>query len=576
MVNPWCQDTSLEAWCRSNGQLGHCPAPQCRQGGTPPPGLEACLKGPGGSPWTYVGEDQYQGQHNLKGIHNARVSDSIKPSAVVFVKEASHVTHAVSCAYQFQLPVYGRSGMNQYEASCTEDTGAGCVIIDTNNLDQFVWARDGCQNGAAGCFVEMGPGVSLGAAYIKLSKRNYTIPAGSCAQVRVAGLTLGGGKGWLSRKHGMLMDTLVSITAVLLNGTQVHASAAVHPHLFWLARGGGGAIFPGVVTAFSFAVVPMPQSLATYQMKWDWSSLSTECRAKVMANWYDQLAIDNDNDVWAGLTIRNGGVEDPLSFSDWGVYEQGSRGNWVKELVIDVMYYGSDKDGMEQKLRNVSPSGCIAGKLGPSNPNKHWIDMVKSGNCEDITNCDLEGLTNNCGWLLQDGQRPTHTDCIGPNPWYHRLLAYRSLIVGKESAVPQGVWNTLAQLDVSRSGFWINFTPTNGVTAEVPSNATAYPHRDAGYVTMQQVMISDTFVDIEARMLESATMMTRLTAEVPAAGYYNYLDRNMNQYGAIPREAYYGTNADLVDTYLKEYTVGVNPNGCERCDSWELRGRAGV
>jgi len=200
----------------------------------------------------------------------------------------------------------------------------------------------------------------------------------------------------------MLMDTLVSITAVLLNGTQVHASAAVHSHLFWLARGGGGAIFPGVVTALSFAVVPMPQSPATYAMRWDWSALSTECRVRVMANWYDQLATDGDNDVWAGLTIRNGGGEDPKRYSDWGVYEQGNgRKGGVKELVVDVIYYGSDKDGMEQKLKSVSPSGCDAGMFGPSNPNNTWMDMVKGGNCDDIhKDCDLEALENNCGWLL--------------------------------------------------------------------------------------------------------------------------------------------------------------------------------
>jgi len=564
-------------WCGSSPQ-------NCGQCGGTWGDLEACLKGPGGSPWTYVGEDQYQGQDNLKGIHNARVSDSIKPSAIVFVKEASHVTYAVSCAYQFQVPVYGRSGMNQYEASCTDDTGAGCVIIDTNNLDQFAWARDGCQNGAAGCFVEMGPGVSLGTAYTKLSKRNYTIPGGSCAQVRVAGLTLGGGKGWLSRKHGIMSDTLVSITAVLLNGTQVHASAAVHAHLFWLARGGGGAIFPGVVTALSFAVVPMPQSFAIYTMKWDLDFLNTECRVKVMTNWYDQLATDSDNDVWSGMTLRTGNKTDELTFSDSGAYQQrtgvGVDEETVRQLVIDVMYYGNKdgiKDGMEQRLRNLSPLGCSVGEVGnETNPNISWIDMVKSGNagdnCDPQGKCNLEGLNNNCGWLLQDGQKPTHTDCIGPNQKYDVQLAYRSLIIGKGSAVPQGVWNTLAQLDVSRIGIWINFTPTNGVTAEMPSNATAYPHRDAGYVTMQQVMISETLADVNEQMLESATMMTRLTAEVPLAGYYNYLDKNMNQYGGTPREAYYGTNADRVDTYLREYTIGVNPNRCERCDSWELRG----
>merc|ERR1719189_1118018 len=321
----------------------------------------------------------------------------------------------------------------------------------------------------------------------------------------------------------------------------------------------------------------MPQSLATYTMRWDWSSLNTECRVKVMTNWYDQLATDSDLDVWSGMTIRTGPPDDPLSFSDWAVYEQfnriGVEEESVKELVIDVMYYGSDKEGLEEKLRKVSPVGCTAGNFVPSPPNTHWIDMVKSGNCIDINkDCDLEGLSNNCGWLLQDGQRPTHTDCIGPNHRYDILLAYRSLIVGKGSVVPQGVWNTLSQLDMTRIGIWINFTPTNGVTAEKLSNATAYPHRDAGYVTMQQVHISETFADVEAQMLESATMMTQLAAEVPMAGYYNYLDKHMNQYGGNAREAYYQTNADLVDTYLTEYTVGVNPNGCERCDTWELRG----
>ena len=158
------------------------------------------MNGAGGSPHTYVGGYQYQvyapdgTNYNMKDIHNARVTGSIQPSAVVFATEEAHVALAVSCAFRFGKPVFGRSGMNQYEASCA-GTGAGCVVVDVNNMWEVGWPSAGCQSGQSGCVASLGPGLSLGSAYFELSKRGYTIPAGTCAQVRVAGLTLGGGKG---------------------------------------------------------------------------------------------------------------------------------------------------------------------------------------------------------------------------------------------------------------------------------------------------------------------------------------------------------------------------------------------
>ena len=70
----------------------------------------------------------------------------------------------------------------------------------------------------------------------------------------VAGVTLGGGIGFLMRKHGLAVDNLLAAEVVTAEGSIVRASADEHPDLFWALRGGGGNF--GVVTSFRFALHP--------------------------------------------------------------------------------------------------------------------------------------------------------------------------------------------------------------------------------------------------------------------------------------------------------------------------------
>jgi FAD/FMN-containing dehydrogenase len=105
------------------------------------------------------------------------------------------------------------------------------------------------------------PGVTLGEFDQEAQSFGLATPLGINSTTGVAGLTLGGGFGWISRRFGLTADNLLSADVVTADGELLHASAASNPDLFWAIRGGGGNF--GVVTSFEFKLYPVGPELVS-------------------------------------------------------------------------------------------------------------------------------------------------------------------------------------------------------------------------------------------------------------------------------------------------------------------------
>ncbi|QMW67624.1 FAD-binding oxidoreductase [Mumia sp. ZJ1417] len=170
------------------------------------------------------------------------------PAAVVRVADVADVITCVDFARRHQIPLAVRGGGHH---------GAGFSVGDGALVIDFRGQRSTHVDPEAGT-VQVDAGCTWGDVDHATGAFGMATPSGFVSTTGVAGLTLGGGTGYLTRHFGLTVDNLVSADVVLADGTFVTASATSHPDLFWALRGGGGNF--GVVTSFTFACHPVGEA----------------------------------------------------------------------------------------------------------------------------------------------------------------------------------------------------------------------------------------------------------------------------------------------------------------------------
>jgi len=174
-----------------------------------------------------------------------------RPAAILRCLGASDVIAGVKFGRTSGLPVAVRSGGHSFPGLSMAD---GALVID---LSLMKGVRVDPDRRTA----RVQAGVLLGDLDRETQAFGLAVPSGIVTHTGVAGLTLGGGIGWIMRKHGLSIDQLVSVDLVTADGEFIQASADRNADLFWGVRGGGGNF--GVVTEFEFRCVPLgPQVMA--------------------------------------------------------------------------------------------------------------------------------------------------------------------------------------------------------------------------------------------------------------------------------------------------------------------------
>jgi hypothetical protein len=181
-----------------------------------------------------------------------------RPAAVVVVESTADVISVMDFAREAGLRVAPQA--TGHNAAPLGDL-AGTILVRTSALQ-------GVSIDVAGRRARVGAGVIWQDVMEAASSQGLAALAGSSPDVGVVGYSLGGGMGWLSRRHGLAANSSLAVELVTPDARLVRVDAEHEPDLFWALRGGGGNF--GVVCAMEFALFPM-RAVYAGAMAWDWS-----------------------------------------------------------------------------------------------------------------------------------------------------------------------------------------------------------------------------------------------------------------------------------------------------------------
>ncbi|UCG62259.1 MAG: FAD-binding oxidoreductase [Candidatus Zixiibacteriota bacterium] len=281
------------------------------------------------------------GYDQARTIWNAMIDR--KPGLIARCTGVADVIAAVKFARENNLLTAVRSGGHNIAGKAVCDDG---MVID---LSPMRWVRIEPQNRLA----HVGPGATLGDFDHEAQAFGLATPLGINSTTGVAGLTLGGGFGWLTRKYGMAVDNLTAVDVVTADAQFIQANEWDHPDLLWATQGGGGNF--GIVTRFEFKLHEIGREvyagLVVYSLK----------EAKSVLEKYREYAanLGNNTTVWAVMRKAP-----PLPFLPGDVHGQ--------PIVAFACFHTGDASEGEKAIAPVRDFGKVLGEHLGWQPYTAW------------------------------------------------------------------------------------------------------------------------------------------------------------------------------------------------------------
>jgi FAD/FMN-containing dehydrogenase len=169
-----------------------------------------------------------------------------RPAVIVRVADAADVSRVVSLARETGLELAVRSGGHSGAGHSVSDGG---IVLDLSNMRALQIDIEGRTAWAE-------TGLTAGEYTTAAGAHGLATGFGDTGSVGIGGITLGGGVGFLVRKHGLTIDDLLAAKVVTADGQLLHVDKDSHPDLFWAIRGGGGNF--GVATRFQYRLHKLP------------------------------------------------------------------------------------------------------------------------------------------------------------------------------------------------------------------------------------------------------------------------------------------------------------------------------
>jgi FAD/FMN-containing dehydrogenase len=237
------------------------------------------------------------------------------------------VIAAVRYARDHDMEIAIRGGGHNVAGTAVCDGG---IVIDLSLMR-------GVQVDAAGRRVQVQGGALWGDVDHETQAHGLATTGGIISHTGVGGLTLGGGVGWLMRKHGLTIDNLLAAEVVTAGGEMLRASDKEHPDMFWALRGGGGNF--GAVTSFEFRLHPVGPTVLAGPILWDARDVGDVLRV------YRDFVRDAPDEL--GTVVRFG-TAPPLPLIPEALH-------WRPVVMVGCCYIGPIEDG-ERALRPLRKS----------------------------------------------------------------------------------------------------------------------------------------------------------------------------------------------------------------------------